>query len=116
MIKIITDKNEWNKLANSASANFLQSFEWGEILESIGQKVERLLVEEGEVKLLAQVVYKNLFLGFKYAQIHKGPVFHCHSDRPSQGAEESLNGLFNYLHEKGCVFVRLEPTILDFFS
>lgn len=109
MIKKIIDKEEWDRLATNAGASFLQSFEWGEILKSLGQEVERVVAENSGQIALSQIVYKRIPLGMRYVQIHKGPAV-------SGNGALALDELMEYWREKGCVFARLEPANLNFFS
>lgn len=104
-IKPVQNQNEWdNALKKFQGVPFTQSFEWGEILENEGRSVDKLVVQENNVaKLAAQVVYSKLFLGKKYAFCPKGPVGELGLEN------EELRILSEYLKEKGCVFLRVEP-------
>lgn len=105
-IKIITDKEKWN----DPSLPFTQSWEWGEVLIAEGKEVERLAVFEGEEILArAQVIYQDLPFGWKYAFCPKGPVMKQQvASSKQQGTIELLE---NYLKNKNCIFLRLEPVV-----
>ena len=102
-IRQITEKNIWDELILTKKAPFVQSWDWGEILNFEGKKVQRLLVEENGQKLLfIQVVLNNLPFGWKYAFAPKGPAGENISD-------EALLILKDYLKKQGVIFLRLEP-------
>ncbi len=67
------NQKSWNKFIaeNSSPSSFLQSWQWGEFQEALGNKVYRLEIGED---LLAQIVVKKLPLGRSYLEIPKGPV------------------------------------------
>ena len=106
-IKKQQKQEKWDKwlIDSSHFTVFAQSSKWGDILGSEGQNIEKLLVLDGrEVVAQAQVVYKKLFLGLKYAFCPKGPVI---KDKDKE--VEIINTLGKYLKDKKCVFVRMEP-------
>lgn len=109
-VKKQENNNVWDKwlIENSCFSSFSQSFKWGKILENEGERVERLLVlDENNIVAQAQVVYKNLFFGLKYAFCPKGPVINV-DDKTKN--DDVLNILGKYLNGKECVFFRIEPS------
>ncbi|KKP59406.1 MAG: hypothetical protein UR53_C0002G0020 [Candidatus Magasanikbacteria bacterium GW2011_GWC2_34_16] len=103
--------DNWLKV-NSQNTPFSQSFEWGEILLSEGEEIERLTVVEGEnVAAEAQVVYKPLPFGWQYAFCPKGMVV---SESRIENQESRIyETLINYLQNKKCIFFRVEPNHLS---
>lgn len=105
-IKKITEKEQWNAwLLKQNDPSYLQSWVWGELMQSIGQSVERLGVEEnGQILAQAQVIYKPLPLGHQYAFCPKGPVLDRMVDQ-----KKIYQTLSKYLQGRGCIFLRIEP-------
>src|SRR3989338_3060888 len=73
-MNIFEEKNSenWPK-----TVNFAQSFEWGDIALAEKQKVIRLVFKEddgGRIMAVAQIIYKTLPFGWRYAWCPKGPV------------------------------------------
>ncbi len=110
-IQIATNKIQWNKFLqqNPRDGLFLQSWEWGELLEKTGQRVERLqVIENNAVVAQAQVVYKKTPLGL-YALAAKGPVVKYQVESIKYKVFEALG---NHLKQKNCIFFRIEPSYL----
>ena len=115
IIEVVKDKEKWDTwlLERSERPHFLQSWEWGECLKATGQTVERLaVVEGGETIAQAQVVYKHLPLGGKYALCAKGPRFLGETEPwpPVTGTsvQEVYKTFKKYFEEHGCLFFRIE--------
>jgi peptidoglycan pentaglycine glycine transferase (the first glycine) len=102
-IKTITNQNEWNGwLKDQSQCSFTQSWNWGEVLQSEGKKIERLqFIEDNKICGSAQLVY-NKALGFEYFFCPKGPVV-------KTGFVEVFKALEKYGKEKGISFLRFEP-------
>jgi lipid II:glycine glycyltransferase (peptidoglycan interpeptide bridge formation enzyme) len=63
--------NRWSEfLTDYPGAHLLQSPQWGELKNSFGWEVERLSIEHAG----AQVLFRQLPLGFTLAYIPKGPI------------------------------------------
>ncbi len=93
---------------------FTQSWKWGEILIAEGKTVERLAIMEGEEVLAqAQVVYNNLFFGWRYAFCPKGPIVKNFqfpiSNFQSNSNDQIYKFFLDYLKSKGIIFLRVEP-------
>lgn len=73
--KYIHDEKEWEKaLANFQDVSFLQSWAWGEFQNEIGNKAERVIINEDNV-VIAAVQYsiiKTRF--FSYLDCQRGPL------------------------------------------
>lgn len=112
MIEIIEDKTEWNNLLANKPASFLQSSEWSEILEKIGQKVKRIKITNGGCSLLSAIVFKPIFLSKQYALCPKGPI--VTSECNEQEKKAVWQEFINFLRRNNCIFVRIEPHELSY--
>jgi len=105
-IEKITDEIVWNKQALEHGASFLQSWQWGEILQSEGKKIERLFLKEnGIVVVLLQLVFVKTLFGWKYAFCPKGPT--------GEDLSKFFIAVKEYLAKQDVIFLRLEPTKID---
>ncbi|OGG92627.1 hypothetical protein A3G63_02225 [Candidatus Kaiserbacteria bacterium RIFCSPLOWO2_12_FULL_52_8] len=98
---------EWNKfvIANSSPASFLQSWEWGEFQDALGNKVFRIAVEG----LQAQVIVRGLPLGKVYLEVPKGPVLNLAIGDWRSAIGKLEEELREIAKEKKAVFVRVNP-------
>jgi len=105
-IKKNTEKEQWDAwLLQQENPSYLQSWTWGELMQSISQPVERLGIEEnGKILAQAQIIYRPLPLGHQYAFCPKGPVLAKAVDR-----KKIYQALKKYFQEQGCIFLRIEP-------
>lgn len=102
---------EWDDFVIRNEGNFLQSFEWGNLQETILKKVFRLEVKSlGQVLLQAQVI-KEKILFKNYFYIPYGPVFGLRNS-----LEDNFQSLKLFLKEvkklakkEKAVFLRVEP-------
>ncbi len=71
-------KNSWNEFvtSNAEDGGLLQSFEWGDFQKSLGKKIWRLGVVDGDDKLVASyLAFKDdLALRQKTIEVYRGPV------------------------------------------
>lgn len=99
-----SDKNAWNRWCEQQNQpSFLQSWQWGEFQESIGNTPIRLLFLDNDSPVgQVQGFFHSLGLGLQYLYI------------PRWGDEtisaEMKEGLLFFAKEHGCVFMRIEPT------
>lgn len=94
------NKEDWNAFVlehGAASGAFLQSWQWGEFLESEGKVVERFA--SGEAR--CQVVRMPLPRGFFYGYVPRGPLADS-----SKASDALLQGIVDHL--TGAVFVRAD--------
>lgn len=94
-----SEKNDYNKLVNHP----LQSWEWGEFRESLGQKVIRLGVFD-ETKIISgyQVVFSSIpKTDFTIGTLLKGPI-------PD---EQMINSLKKIGVEQNAIFIKIEPLV-----
>ncbi|MCR4314356.1 MAG: peptidoglycan bridge formation glycyltransferase FemA/FemB family protein [Candidatus Uhrbacteria bacterium] len=96
------DRNSWNQFVlehGPRSGRFLQSWEWGEFQQEVGEKVRREeMVDGGEVVGVAQWLDRRAIDVVQYAYCPKGPVLRKGTERT-----EGLKGL------RGKIFLRIEP-------
>lgn len=101
-LRKIDNLADWNRLVLGLEGDFAQSFQWGEVAQNEGKKIERLAVFDGEKPKMACFGYYNsLLFGWRYFFSPKGPVGDC--------GVESLNCLMDYLKTQKIIFWRLEP-------
>ena len=67
------DAQTWNAAVESANGHLLQSWEWGQFKTSFGWDVERVDVETGAGRILAQVLFRGR-AGITMGYIPRGPV------------------------------------------
>jgi lipid II:glycine glycyltransferase (peptidoglycan interpeptide bridge formation enzyme) len=97
-INICQDKNSWEKQAISPEyAEFLQSWEWGEFQKAVGNKVVRLLIQEGDTHQRLQGFVHKLPLSWKYLYI---PRF--------QISDLGFQIFCDWARKQGFVFIRCE--------
>lgn len=97
IIQKCEDKNNWDKfILGQESAEFLQSWQWGDFQERTGKQVLRLqLVEDGKVLGQVQGFEQSLAPFIKFIYL---PKISCRPD------------FLNYLEQSGYFFARIEPT------
>ncbi|MBD3248348.1 peptidoglycan bridge formation glycyltransferase FemA/FemB family protein [Candidatus Falkowbacteria bacterium] len=121
----ISDQKKYNVfLRKQKHTQFLQSWQWGEFQEKIGNKVLRVGVESaGELVVAATLVLKDIALGKKYIFSPRGPVFdhqtlcgksseEC-SLADTSGLEASkilFDGIEEIAKKEKAIFYRFEPT------
>lgn len=97
-IRAMTSQPDWDRWLtdNNEYHQFSQAWAWGRVLLAEGKPVERLaVVEDKKIIAQAQVVYRQLPFGWRYAFSPKGG--------------NSQSAMIDYLKDKGCIFYRLEP-------
>ncbi len=105
-IKICENRQEWKNFNKQLiSAEFLQSWDWGEFQKSTGKEVLRLQIfEGGEVVEQMQGFVHNLGLGVKYLYLPRASL---KSEVISHTRRESLFG-DKFFKEQGFSFIRIE--------
>jgi len=87
--------------ADCKGAEFLQSFDWGEIKKGQGEKIVRkgVLTDDG-LEAIATLIKRPVFFGLHYWYIPRGPL----------GDELAMKTLLGDLKKDNrCVFIRIEP-------
>lgn len=106
MLKIISDKNTWEKLVLSFSeANFLQSYNYGNFQEKLGKEVLRVELE----KAVAQIVIERAKRG-SYFSIAGGPLLDFTDQKLVKKFFEELKKLAT---QKNVDFIRFRPQTTD---
>jgi peptidoglycan pentaglycine glycine transferase (the first glycine) len=106
-------KETWNDFLLQNSGNFLQSFEWGSFQESLGKKVWRLAIGEGEQILLqAQIIQEKFPLDKSCLYLPFGPIFaQGLSDIQKKEAWQNLlEKIAEIAKNENAVFLLIEPT------
>ena len=105
-------KKEWNDFVIGHDGSFLQSWEWGEVMEADGRKIWRLAVQEGGGKILmaALAVKYDLPFGKSYLYVPRGPVFSVSPGEPSFW-QEFLYRVGEIAAAENVVFLKIEPPI-----
>ncbi len=105
----IEEKERWNNLtASTANAQFLQSWEWGELQKAVGKKVLRLCWKD---QILIQIIKIPLKFGKFYWYVPRGPIEISPSEK-----RIALFELENKLKIRGAVFLRVDPRKSDFWK
>ena len=93
--------------SSEGGAEFLQSYEWGNLLKTGGEEIIRVGVkEDDDILLIATLVKKIIFQGFFYLYSPRGPI----------GDIKAIEFLFTELKKINpkAIFLRFEP--LSLFS
>ncbi|MFH1789553.1 MAG: peptidoglycan bridge formation glycyltransferase FemA/FemB family protein [bacterium] len=109
-IKEIQEHEKWDKwiLQNAQNGSFLQSWEWGQIVESEGAKVKRISIEKNErIICVAQIIINTTPLGWQYAFCPKGPIFS--NNNSADDISNAFINLSKYLKKNEIIFLRFEP-------
>ena len=116
-VKLVGQQTEWDNwlLQNDLTSSYLQSWHWGEMMERVGQKVERVQIwDNNKIVAVAQIIYKPLPFGWQYAFCPKGMVV---SESRIENQESRIyETLINYLQNKKCIFFRVEPNHLSIIN
>lgn len=105
-----------------AGAEFLQSWSWGEILETEGQAIRRLGVRDdktGEILVAVTLVKKKIIGSYFYWLAPRGPIFRPLAELNSRDSETAkvaqyLLGEIKKLDSRA-LFLRLEPSRAEDF-
>jgi len=104
-VSFVFDKKTWDDfLFSCGSANFLQSFDWGEMQKSFGRRVWRLgFFKDGRQVGASQIIEHYFGFGCGYLYIPRGPV-----------GVISVQSLIGFLKKElknyGRLFLRMEPS------
>jgi lipid II:glycine glycyltransferase (peptidoglycan interpeptide bridge formation enzyme) len=93
------EREQYNQLA----VHPLQSWEWGEFRQAMGQTVERLGIfsDDGQLQEVWQVLFSTIPGGFTVGYVPRGPS-------PN---EEIFPALSDIGHRHNALFIKLEPNI-----
>ncbi|PLX28507.1 hypothetical protein C0581_02040 [Candidatus Parcubacteria bacterium] len=91
-IREITNKNEWKD-----SPEFLQSWEYGEFLKTVGRNIKRIQIGEGDSATQIQYILTTLPLGISYVYIPWADI-----------SKSELEHVLHYFKTQKISFVRAE--------
>ena len=105
------DRSIWEyAIKGFPEANFLQSWQWGEVHEEIGEKViRRMLYIDGEPAGLLMAIVKNARRG-RYLEVPGGPLIDWQNQ---QVVELTTAELQRIARLEKCVFVRMRPQLVE---
>lgn len=105
------NKGSWNDLIVGRPLSlFTQSWEWGELQESLGRKIWRLeLRENNEMIGVAQIIKYPLPFGKKFLYIPRGPVFK--EKYQKSAGEEFIEYLKDLALKEKAIFVRMDSDL-----
>lgn len=110
----LKDKDAWNSwiIENGDNPTYLQSYQWGEILELTGQRIKRYVMKNDEkIVAQAQIAFRGFVFGWPFAMCHKGPIFNPES------SDEEIKQVYKLLvdecRKEKNVTLRVEPKEMD---
>jgi lipid II:glycine glycyltransferase (peptidoglycan interpeptide bridge formation enzyme) len=110
-IKEISDKKIWEDFSLSTSPNnFLQSWNWGMFNQSLGRKIYRFGLFNGENLIGIFLVQKQLTRLGNYLYVPRGPIL---SEWSSKLLEPIVNQLKEVALAEKCIFIKIEPPIVN---
>ncbi|PID29451.1 hypothetical protein CR983_03925 [Candidatus Saccharibacteria bacterium] len=104
-------RQQWQKAFEKFDdANFMQSWEWGEVQDDVGHEAVRRLIKRNDklVGLMACTV-KHAKRG-RFLEVGAGPLIDWDDEDLRRATRDELVKL---AREHGCVFVRIRPQIAD---
>jgi len=107
------EKNKWNEFIINNKGTFLQSFEWGEFQNALGERTFRFVVLEDNLILAQAQMIKQAFpfKGKSFFYIPFGPIFK--KDIGKEKKKEIFDFLLGYIKQisqkENVVFLRVEP-------
>lgn len=105
------ERTEWDtEITKFPEANFLQSWQWGEVQEQLGHTALRYRITAGDTSIgLISAVVKSARRG-RYLEVAGGPLIDW---RKTEIITEVLDALKKLGQDQSCVFVRLRPQCHD---
>jgi len=109
----LTDKNKLNEFIIRAGGSFLESYEWGEFQQRVGNKIWRLVVLNDEKKFISAttLIKKKLIFNKNYFYSPRGPVFRI-NNYESIIMNFFLEEVKKMAHKENILFLRFEPEII----
>lgn len=112
-VEVITDRAQWNQFVEaSPHGNVTQTFEWGELSDSLGGEVLRLgALENGALRgAMLIIVGRAPLLRRPYLYVPRGPVV----DDPASPALAALCARAEQeAHTRGAFMLKVEPNVED---
>jgi len=107
------EKNKWNEFILNNKGSFLQSFEWGEFQNALGEKIFRFVILENNLILAQAQIIKQVFsfMGKSFFYIGFGPIFR--KDIQEEKRKEIFDFLLEHVKQvaekENAVFLKVEP-------
>jgi lipid II:glycine glycyltransferase (peptidoglycan interpeptide bridge formation enzyme) len=105
------EQNKWNEFIINNKGSFLQSFEWGEFQNALGERTFRFVVLENNLILAQAQMIKQVFpfMGKSFFYIPFGPIFKKDIEREKK--KEIFDFLLNHIKQisENAVFLKVEP-------
>jgi lipid II:glycine glycyltransferase (peptidoglycan interpeptide bridge formation enzyme) len=104
--------SDWNAfLSECRNAHLLQTAPWGELKSNFGWQPVRIEYEQENMRWGAQILFRQLPLGFTFAYLPKGPLFISQdgvvkNSRPGISFWREVDSI---CQEKRAVFLKVEP-------
>jgi peptidoglycan pentaglycine glycine transferase (the first glycine) len=118
-VKIVNDRAEWNGfLTKQQNGHLHQSYEWGELLSSLGNTVVRLGAFE-QNKLVATMMLSIADAPLPVSLPFSSPkwIYSCRGPNFAPGYEAALDDLLAETHDiaqqENAIVLRLEPNIRE---
>ena len=105
---------EWNDyLSACADAHLLQTLPWGELKSNFGWRPIRLVIDDQKTTWGAQILFRQLPLGFTFAYLPRGPLIINQESRdesisPGPGFWKEIDQL---CIDRRAVFLKIEPDV-----
>lgn len=100
------DLNEFILSQPTASGWFLQSAEWGKLMQAENHEVEMIgFYEQADLVGVCQIIFYKLPLGKKWAYVPKGPI------TKNDFEIEVIKNLVAYLRDLAIAYLKIEPPI-----
>ncbi len=105
------DLKQWNDFLLKNQGSFLQSFEWGEFQKSLGKKIWRWQIREGDKVLAAVGVIKETFpvMGRSLFYIPFGPVFKKEATPREEIISLIVKAIARLAEEEKAILLKIEP-------
>ena len=104
-----TDKKEWDDFISRASvddgAEFLQSYEWGELLKKEGKEIIRVGIKVGQEQAAAMLIKQPIGGAYFYWYAPRGPMGRAAAGRALIAEIKKIN--------PRAVFLRMEPKEIE---
>lgn len=104
-LTVVADPQTWDAHVETGNGHLLQSFGWGELKSRFGWSGQRVAWQEGgNLRGLAQILYRHLAPALTLAYVPRGPVV-------TDGADLSpfLDRLVQHVRGRGVFLLKLEP-------
>lgn len=110
-VKEITDKNIWEEfLKKCMEKTFLNSWNWGNFQQSLGEKVWRFAVYENNALIAVAQVIKVCSRRGTFLFVPHGPNIKCQAlDIKKNVLESLLEKLKEVARQESCSFIRIAP-------